>query len=194
MSYAKAQVAVDAAVFTIKKRELHILLEKREKEPFKGLHSLPGGLLLEGETAEATIQRKLAAAIEHPPTVQQFHTFTSPDRDPRRRTISVGYVALVSDLPHSTPYTKSLQLAFDHADIAHKARELLRDPPISFLKSFLPEKFPLNDLHELHEVLSGEELDNRNFRRKILASDLLIDTGERETNVSHRPAKLFSFR
>ncbi len=37
------------------------------------------------------------------------------------------------------------------------------------------------------------ELDKRNFRKKILAMELLIDLGEIQERVAHRPARLYSF-
>jgi 8-oxo-dGTP diphosphatase len=39
----------------------------------------------------------------------------------------------------------------------------------------------------------GVELDRRNFRKKFASMDLLIDTGEMEQDVPHRPGKLYQF-
>jgi len=42
----------------------------------------------------------------------------------------------------------------------------------------LPEKFTLKQLQELYEACLGHELDKRNFRRKILSQDVILETGE----------------
>lgn len=57
----------------------------------------------------------------------------------------------------------------------------------------LPEKFTLTQLQTLYEVILGKKLDTRNFRKKIQNMDLLVDTNEKQTNVAHRAAKLYSF-
>jgi 8-oxo-dGTP diphosphatase len=42
------------------------------------------------------------------------------------------------------------------------------------------------------EAVFGIEIDNRNFRKKLFASGVLIETGEMEKNVSHKPARLYT--
>ena len=45
----------------------------------------------------------------------------------------------------------------------------------------------------MYAIRSYYELDTRNFRKKILKMGLLVDTMEKQTNVAHRAAKLYSF-
>jgi 8-oxo-dGTP diphosphatase len=45
----------------------------------------------------------------------------------------------------------------------------------------------------LYEAILGIKLDRRNFRKKFFSMDFLIDTGEMEENVRHRPGKLYKF-
>jgi 8-oxo-dGTP diphosphatase len=61
--------------------------------------------------------------------------------------------------------------------------------PIVF--NLLPEKFSLRELQELYEAILGVELDRRNFRKKISHKDWLVDINEMETNLTHRPGKLY---
>jgi 8-oxo-dGTP diphosphatase len=86
-------------------------------------------------------------------------------------------------------------LAFDHAEILAMAlarlKGKLRYQPIGF--ELLPRKFTLSQLQRLYERVLGRELDKRNFRKRLLALDLLIDTGETEKDVAHRAARLFRF-
>jgi len=60
--------------------------------------------------------------------------------------------------------------------------------------SLLPKKFTLTELQTVYESILGRELDKRNFRKKILASDLLVSTGEKRADGAHRPAALYAFR
>jgi 8-oxo-dGTP diphosphatase len=45
----------------------------------------------------------------------------------------------------------------------------------------------------VHEVIRGEPVNKDSFRRRMLASDLVVPTGERERDTSHRPAELYRF-
>jgi len=87
------------------------------------------------------------------------------------------------------------RLAFDHADIVQAAlarlRGKLRYQPIGF--ELLPKKFTLTQLQHLYELVLERELDKRNFRKRVLAMDLLIETDELERDVAHRAARLYRF-
>lgn len=199
--YEVGRIAVDAVIFTVKDRELWVYLKTREKEPFLGQHELPGGLLLPRETAENTLARKLNEIVDSDTVfLEQFHTFTDPKRDPRTRTISIAFMALlpqekVSDsLDHFHKLTKLPQLAFDHKQIVDKAHLYLRTKPnYVFARQFLPQYFPLNQLQTVYEAIAQRKLDNRNFRKKMLDSGLITKVAKVQSNVRHRPATLFRF-
>lgn len=90
---------------------------------------------------------------------------------------------------------KPLNLAFDHALILGAAVARLRGKldysPVGF--QLLPERFSLMDLQRVHEMILGEPLKKGAFRKQMLTSGRLEDTGQRESDASHRPAKLFRF-
>ena len=92
----------------------------------------------------------------------------------------------VSDIP---------QLMFDHNEIVQKAIEQLRHEmltePVGF--ELLPKKFTITQLQTLQEVLLGQQIDNRNFRKKILKLKYIVPLNEREKGVSHKPAGLYRF-
>ena len=69
-------------------------------------------------------------------------------------------------------------------------RQLMVEP-IAF--ELLPRKFTLRQLQVLYEAILGIEIDNRNFRKKVLSSGYLRETGEREKHVAHKPAMFYSF-
>jgi 8-oxo-dGTP diphosphatase len=86
-------------------------------------------------------------------------------------------------------------LAFDHSEILQRALKTLRNrllnEPVGF--ELLPQKFTIRQLQNLYEIILGRELDNRNFRKKILKADYLVATTDKETEVAHKPARLFMF-
>lgn len=198
--YENSRVAVDAVVFTIKNGALMVCLEIREKSPFKGMYQLPGGLLQKSETAEETLERKLNGMFGSKVYFQQFHTFTSPKRDPRERTITIGFMALVNgdkvgDSQTIVPVKKLPEMAFDHKEIIMTAYKILREnPETKIVKEFMPTHFPLNDLQKVHESITEEKLDNRNFRKKMIDGGLVEKSNKIQKNVSHRPALLYKFK
>jgi len=137
----------------------------------------------------------------------QVRTFGLIKRVPHSRVLTVAYYALINPAYHDlklSPLAKSVKwfeidklpkLLFDHNEIISSALEILREEakyhPVGF--HMLPDKFTLTELQTLYEVVLGKKLDTRNFRKKILKMDLLVDTMEKQTNVAHRAAKLYSF-
>lgn len=91
---------------------------------------------------------------------------------------------------------QKLPLAFDHAEIlglvVKRLRGKLDYAPIGF--ELLPAKFTLRQLQSLHETILGRQFNKDSFRRRLLASGLIIPTGELEADVGHRPAELYRFK
>jgi 8-oxo-dGTP diphosphatase len=204
-SYETARVAVDMVALTYRNSELCICLHQRERDPFVGLLELPGGLILSGEAAEETVVRKIAPFVEdiHKESLHQFFTFTDPKRDPRVRTITIGYLAsirpdAITRLYNWHPISSLAPLAFDHRLIVETALKHLANLDLSYLRWLMPPSFRLNDLHRLAVLIYGSHSkkvssDNRNFRRDILKAGLVISTGEFEAGAQHRPAQLYQF-
>jgi 8-oxo-dGTP diphosphatase len=63
------------------------------------------------------------------------------------------------------------------------------EQPVIF--HLLPEKFSLRELQDLYEAILGVALDRRNFRKRIILKDWLVDLDEMEEDVPHRPGKLY---
>lgn len=199
--YEQARIAVDAVIFTIDSKKLRVLLCMREKEPFARKWELPGGLLLQDETAEETLKRKLRETVGRQDIFfQQFHAFTKPKRDPRARTVSIGFIALINQeriggIKEWHDYEHLPVLAFDHKEIIEKAGMHLKENISSIIvRQFLPEEFSLNKLQDAYEAIEEKKYDNRNFRKKMLNSGIIEETEKKEGAVSHRPAKLFRFK
>lgn len=139
--------------------------------------------------------------------LKQFKTFGGLYRVPHSRVLTVAYYALINPDYHDfklSPFAKSVKwfeidhlpdVIFDTEQIVKEALKNLREEvkyhPVGF--HLLPEKFTLTELQSLYEVILNVKLDTRNFRKKILKMNLLDDTNEKQSNVAHRAAKLYSF-
>ena len=206
--YPRPALTVDCVVFGFEDKQLKLLLIKRGLEPYKDQWAIPGGFVNMTETLEEAAKRELLeeTGVEFS-YLEQLQSFSSPKRDPRERVITVAFYALVNskayhlkaDTDASDAHWFSTdelpKLAFDHAEILEVAinrlRKKVREEPVGF--ELLDKKFILSDLQKLYEAILGRPLDKRNFRKKILSMDLLVDTGEMEKNVSHRPSKFYKF-
>ena len=139
--------------------------------------------------------------------LEQLYTFGELDRDPRGRVISVSYYAVVHQerfrisAGQQTTGAKWFAvhrlpaLAFDHREIVHAALERLRNKVnyTSVAFQLLPKKFALSELQRAYEVILGQRLDKRNFRKKMLQLGMLRDTKEQRTKGRQRPARLYAF-
>jgi len=206
--YPRPALTADCVVFGLDEDDLKVLLIQRGMEPFKGTWALPGGFVAMDESVENTARRELREETGLANVfLEQLYTFSAPDRDPRDRVVTVAYYALVNlseHAPHASTDAASVAwfsiddtptLAFDHAAILATAYERLRGKiryqPIGF--ELLPRKFPLRMLQSLYEKILDRPLDKRNFRKRILAMDILEELDEFETDVAHRAARLYQF-
>ena len=206
--YPRPALTVDCVVFGFDEGDLKVVLIRRDLEPFRGKWALPGGFVAMDETLEEAARRELQeeTGIEKL-YLEQLYTFGDLDRDPRGRVVSVAYYALVkltdqriraaTDASDAAWFTVSevRSLAFDHTHILDVAlarlKAKVRYQPIGF--ELLPKRFKLSQLQHLYEVILETPLDKRNFRKKILSTDLLIELDEIEQDVAHRAARLYTF-
>ena len=86
--------------------------------------------------------------------------------------------------------TKS-DLAFDHGQIILDAFRRLRDETLyhDIIFELLPEMFPISELQQIHESITGIHDGAANFRRKM--KDKIEETNEYEEAAAHRPSKLY---
>jgi hypothetical protein len=149
---------------------------------------------------------------------KQFKAFGNPDRllNPKDliwiknegfnlRTITIAYYFLlkteevainnnkykakwfsINDLP---------ELGFDHKQIILEAYDDLKtkclQEPIIF--ELLPDKFTINEVQEVYQSILGIEIDNRNFRRKLINKKYIVPLDEKQVGVSKKPAQLYMF-
>lgn len=207
--YPKPSVTTDVLLFTVVGSDLKILLVKRNIDPFKGMWALPGGFVNIDESLEDAARRELKEEGNVDSVyLEQLFTFGDPRRDPRSRVITVTYLALSSsedwnlkssgDAAEAKLFSvKDLpKLAFDHAKIINYGLERLRNKIgySNIVLGLLPDVFTLTDLQKKHEIILSTSLDKRNFRKKILATGLLVDTGKKSDGSAHRPAAFYRFK
>ncbi|MFO0788803.1 MAG: NUDIX domain-containing protein [Pirellulales bacterium] len=206
--FARPALTVDVVVFALDAEELRVMLIERDLKPFAGRWALPGGFVRVDETLDAAARRELQEESGLKDIfLEQLYTFGDLDRDPRERVVTVAYYALVNLAGHEVqastdarnaawfPVNDLPDLAFDHQRILSVAHDRVRSKvqyqPIGF--ELLPEKFTLSQLQHLYEVILDRELDKRNFRKKVLSMEIVKETNEIETDVSHRAARLYRF-
>lgn len=188
---------------------MEVLLIKRKFEPFKNSWALPGGFVVDSdETIEQAAERELLEETNVGNVyLEQLYTFGDKGRDPRGRTITVAYLALLRqdelELKASSdasgvawwPVMDLPELAFDHRRIITYAHQRLKYKiqysPAVF--SLLQPKFRLRDLQSVYESVLGRSVDNRNFRKKFLNTGVLQELNETSQEGSYRPARLYSF-
>lgn len=209
MAQAEARliVIVDAALFTLVDDRLCVALQRREREPFKGVPALIGGYVHPQEDADAraAIARILADKADlHDIFLGELQTFSGKDRDPRGWSVSVTYYAL-TPRDRLEPKNRALDLvdvdrlpdlAFDHRAIVDAALvRLRRKAAYSNLPALLlPPEFTFPELKAVYEQVLGSELNDSAFRRKITELRIIEpvpDSRSPATAERKRPAQLY---
>ncbi len=204
---SKFYVAVDCIIFGLNNGELSILLTKRRFEPEKGKWSLMGGFVGENESVDEAAQRVLTDLTGLTNVyMEQLGAFGAIDRDPGERVVSVAYYALINfdELDrraveeHDARWigiNEIPQLGFDHPLMISKALKALRErfttSPIVF--NLLPKLFTLSQLQSLCEAILGEEIDKRNFRKRVTDLKCIQPTEFIDKSSSKRGARLHRF-
>jgi ADP-ribose pyrophosphatase YjhB (NUDIX family) len=194
--------AVDCIIFGFDGTELKLLLIKRSFDPEKGKWSLMGGFVQPDENCLQAANRVLTQLTGLTGVfMEQLRSFSNPGRDPKERTISIAYFALIdihkyekqiSDQYHPEWFglNQIPPLIFDHNEMVDLAIKRLRYKaaihPILF--ELLPEKFTIPQLQILYEAVYGTEFDKRNFSRKILSTGLLIKQKDKDKESSKKGA------
>ncbi len=207
-TFFRSAITVDSVIFGFDEGDLKVLLIKRGEEPYIDAWALPGYFVREEENLIEAANRVLEELTNLKNVyLEQVSTFGDYDRHPIGRVVTVAYYSLIkiqdynvqaSSIAKKTKWhsiAKLPRLAFDHQDIVDacftRLKQRVRTRPVGF--ELLPPKFTLTELQHLYEAILETNLDKRNFRKKILSMNLLIDLKEMQAGVAHRPARLYQF-
>ncbi len=205
--HQKIFVSVDCIIFGFDENKLKILIGKRQMDPGRGEWSLYGGFVRNNESVDDCAYRTLNELTGmHDVYMRQVGAFGGVDRDPGERVVSVAYYALINVkdyddnliLKHGVEWVDvehMPKLYSDHNEMVSQAlqkmRQKMRTQPVGF--NLLPELFTLTQLQRLYEVVNDQEIDKRNFRKRIKDMDFIEKTDMVDKNTSKRGAALYRF-
>ncbi len=205
-SYPKVPITVDCVIFGFDEDKLKVLLIRSDLEIYHGKWSLLGDIINDTEELDDAAYRILQQRTGMDDVfLEQVKTFGKPGRHPGGRVITIAYCSLLNICHHQLKIHDNelhwhsvanlTEMAFDHQEIIDECyrwlQKRIQEHPLGF--NLLPEKFSLRELQNLYEAILNIKLDRRNFRKKFFAMDFLIDVGEYEIDVPHRPGKLYKF-
>ena len=199
-------LSVDCVIFGFDENKLKVLLIRSDLKKYKSKWSLLGDLVKPEEDLEASAYRILKQRTGlNDLYLEQVHTFGEVNRHPAGRVVTAAYCSLINIQNHRLKILDNelhwhevesvTELAFDHKRIFDTCyawlQKRVQRHPLGF--SLLPSKFSLRELQNLYEAILNIKLDRRNFRKKFFSMDFLVDMGEDEQNVPHRPGRLYKF-
>lgn len=205
--HSKVLVAVDCIIFGFEENRLKLLIGRRKMQPGQGEWSLYGGFVEENESLDDAANRVLLELTGLKEIyMKQVGAFGAIERDPGERVISVAYCALINVNDYNEMLRKQHgvewisiddlpKLYSDHNDMVKKAITLLRrrisTEPLSF--NLLPDLFTLTQLQHVYEAILGEEIDKRNFRKRIKTIEFIEKTEFIDKKTSKRGAAMYRF-
>lgn len=205
-TFNRVALSVDCVIFGFDENKLKVLLIRSDLKKFQSKWSLLGDLVKPNENLDTAAYHILKQRTGiNDVYLEQVHTFGEVDRHPAGRVVTVAYCSLINIQHHRLKIHDNelhwheienvIDLAFDHQKIFDKCylwlQKRVQEHPLGL--SLLPNKFSLRELQNLYEAILNIKLDRRNFRKKFFAMDFLVDVGEEEQNVPHRPGRLYKF-
>lgn len=205
-TFNRVALSVDCVIFGFDENKLKVLLIRSDLKKFQSKWSLLGDLVKPNENLDAAAYYILKQRTGiNDVYLEQVHTFGEVGRHPAGRVVTVAYCSLINIQHHRLKTHDNelhwheienvTELAFDHQKIFEQCylwlQKRVQEHPLGL--SLLPNKFSLRELQNLYEAILNIKLDRRNFRKKFFAMDFLVDVGEEEKNVPHRPGRLYKF-
>ncbi len=205
--HTKVFASVDCIIFGFEDNKLKVLIGRRQMDPGRGEWSLYGGFISADESIDDAASRVLNELTGLCSVyMRQVGAFGRVDRDPGERVISIAYYALINVKDYDDRLRKQYQLEWvdidnmppmysDHREMVLQARHIMqtkiKTEPVSF--QLLPSLFTLTQLQRLYEAVNGEEVDKRNFRKRIKDMEFIEKTNLIDKSGSKRGAALYRF-
>ena len=207
--YDNQGLHVVLALFTVDKGRFKVLLIKRKNEPFKNKWILVGGCAYNTETGEEAMARELKEKTTlQNINFEMFNVFTNPNRSPLMRMVAIGYIGVcdASIIQNFNQTEKASdadwfeidripELGYDHKEILNEAIKTLKDKIFTsnIMKKLYPNNFTMPELQNTYETILGTKLDRRNFRKKLLSSNIIEETNQTIKNEKIKTTKLYKF-
>jgi len=126
MDYRNPVPTVDIIIELIDRPHRPIILIERKNEPFGW--AIPGGFVDYDESVETAAVREAAEEVSlQVELIEQFQVYSDPNRDPRKHTLSVVFLATAKGEPQAADDAKTIgifqawdvpaNLCFDHDKI-----------------------------------------------------------------------------
>lgn len=190
--FPKQSATADVAIFCFADKKLQVLLIQRKKMPFQGYWAIPGGFVENNEDLPQAAERELYEETGLKGLkLYEFGAFGHPNRDPRARTITIAYLALVrKELINPRagddagdyawfPAHRPPELAFDHELILKAALNHLKQlaifKPVIF--ELLPEVFLSEDLCRVCKEIFQKKISKDFVLNKMRKLGLLKKSG-----------------
>lgn len=190
-------------ICAVSDNKIKILLRRKKNEPYRGYWMLPGDVLSNDQTLEECAENIVVNSINFPNMfLMQSHVFSNLDRDSEERIIACSFTSLtVKEFVHTSDMqwfdiSELPKLAYDHesiikVNIDELKKKVVRNDDNILFKLF-PHDFTLSELQSFFENILDKSLDRRNFRKKLLTDNIVVETGEK-INTAGRPSKLYVF-
>jgi 8-oxo-dGTP diphosphatase len=199
---------VRVVIFGLRDNRLQVMLVAACPGEFSGTWELPGSPVPGGHSLdELATENVLRLSGLREAYVEQLYTYGDVGRHPLKRLVSVVYFAII---PAGTatsaidkdecqvkwfPVEQLPEMALNYPEVVSYALRRLRYKLEYTAVGFqlLPEQFSLSELQKTYEMILGESLDKRNFRRRILEAEIIESTSHLRSGEG-RPARLFRYR
>lgn len=217
-------VSVAVVILSVNEGQLQVLMTNNDKGPYEDHFVLPNRILRSHEMLDPAASEVFSDAAELSGSkIEQYFTYSCPDRDPRGRVVTTAYfgaappeqmqwVTEVNDkamldieLEAGTALLSlgglGVRPGFSHDEVVVGAISRLRESLDYSLApfAFLPELFTLHELLEVHQAILGEPIEAKWFRKKMLkrvfrGSLQIKPAGIKRQGEANRPAELHELR
>lgn len=197
------------SLYMVEESIVKILLVHKDEEPYKGYWMLPKDIMTNDENVNDTVVRVLNNNTGYSDIyVSQVNVETDINRVVDNRVMAVSFLAVTDPVTVSLKFKYNEEteykwfeinnlpkLAYDHAEVVNESINKLRKDittPV-VLKALYPSDFTLPELQKSFENILGVTLDRRNFRKRLLNMNWIVDSGHMSERRFGRPSKVYYF-
>ncbi len=207
--YKNQGIHIITSIFTVESGITKVLLIKRKNEPYKDMWALVGGALYNNEDLMDGVYREIYEKTGIKDIDIYFsNVFGKKDRSPVMRMVATSFIGVI-DSKKASILKETLKtsdaswfkldeippLAYDHNEILTDGINCLKESILStnILKSLFPDGFTISEIQKTYEIILNTKFDRRNFRKKLLNTNLIFDTNKTKIFEGTKPSKIYKF-